>query len=146
MIQLISVQSLIGLQSGGYSHPWVSAYVLCTLIIGILLIFAFVIWEWRFARNPMVPKELFEGQSIVALIYLVAFISGLNFYSLINFLPLAFGVLYEPDAISVGTKILPFSFGGIFAAVAFNAALSFTRGRNREVMLFAALLTCKYSR
>ena len=34
---------LVALQSGGYDHPWSSAYVLCTLLIGILLIFTFIV-------------------------------------------------------------------------------------------------------
>ena len=47
--------SLVALQAGGYSHPWVSAYVLATLIVGLLLIVTFVVWEWKFAPYPMVP-------------------------------------------------------------------------------------------
>jgi hypothetical protein len=35
--------SLVALQSGGFTYPWRSAYVLCPLIIGILLIVAFVL-------------------------------------------------------------------------------------------------------
>lgn len=50
---------LVALQAGGYSHPWTSAYVLATLIIGVLLIVVFVVWEWRFAKMPMVPREMF---------------------------------------------------------------------------------------
>ena len=67
---------LVALQAGGYSHPWTSAYVLVTLIIGILLIFAFVVWEWRFARNPMIPHEMFSGQKIVGMAYGIAFVAG----------------------------------------------------------------------
>lgn len=50
---------LVALQAGGYSHPWTSAYVLATLIIGVLLIAAFVMWEWKYAKMPMVPREMF---------------------------------------------------------------------------------------
>ena len=45
---------LVALQSGGYSHPWTSAYVLCTLIIGFLVLAAWVAYEAKFAKHPMV--------------------------------------------------------------------------------------------
>ena len=68
------------MQAGGYSHPWSSAYVLCTLLIGLALIVVWVVWEAKFARNPMIPKELFMGQRVVALSFAVAFVAGMNFF------------------------------------------------------------------
>jgi MFS family permease len=67
---------LVALQAGGYSHPWASAYVLCTLIIGFLLIVAFVVWELKFCKDPMVPHEMFKGQRIVGMAYGIAFVAG----------------------------------------------------------------------
>ena len=56
---------LVALQSGGYTHPWASAYVLCTMLIGLALIAAWVVYEAKYAPYPMVPGELFSGQRIV---------------------------------------------------------------------------------
>jgi membrane protease YdiL (CAAX protease family) len=81
---------LVALQAGGYSHSWESAYVLVQLIVGILLIIAWIVWEAKFAKFPMVPKEMFQGQRIVA---------GMDFYSVINFFPLSFGVVYDLDPV-----------------------------------------------
>jgi uncharacterized membrane protein len=67
---------LVALQAGGYSHPWVSAYVLVQLLIGISLIIGFIVWEVKFAKYPMIPHEMFQGQSIVAVAYIIAFIAG----------------------------------------------------------------------
>src|SRR6202012_1743650 len=77
----LTVSSLVALQSGGSDHPWISAYVLCMLFVGAALIAGFVIWEWKGAKYPMVPKDLFVGQRVVAIALAVAFISGMNFYS-----------------------------------------------------------------
>lgn len=60
---------LVALQAGGYSHPWTSAYVLATLIIGVLLIAAFVAWEWRYAKMPMVPREMFGKSDLLAFLW-----------------------------------------------------------------------------
>jgi uncharacterized membrane protein len=67
---------LVAMQAGGYSHPWKSVYVIVQLVLGLLLIIAFVIWEWKFAPYPMVPHEMFSGQRIVAVAYVVAFVAG----------------------------------------------------------------------
>lgn len=46
----MGLSSLIALQSGGNTHSWRSAYVICMLIIGVLLLTAFVLWEWKGAK------------------------------------------------------------------------------------------------
>jgi hypothetical protein len=76
-----SMISLVSLQSGGYTHPWVSGYVLGTMLSGLALIVGWVVYEWKFARHPMVPGELFKGQRIVGLAYVIAFAAGMNFFS-----------------------------------------------------------------
>lgn len=74
----------MAIQAGGYTHPWASAYVLAQLLIGIFLLIAFVVWEWKGAKTPMVPRELFQGQQTVGMTFVLVFVAGMNFYSLIN--------------------------------------------------------------
>jgi hypothetical protein len=50
------------------------------MLVGLALIGAWVVWEWKFAPYPMVPGELFKGQRIVGLAYVVAFAAGMNFF------------------------------------------------------------------
>jgi hypothetical protein len=80
------VTSLVALQSGGYTHPWKSGYVLGTMLVGLALIGAWILYEAKFARHPMVPGELFKGQRIVGLAYVVAFAAGMNFFSVCSVL------------------------------------------------------------
>ncbi|KAK3672362.1 hypothetical protein LTR78_007669 [Recurvomyces mirabilis] len=95
---------LIALQAGGYSHPWTSAYVLCTLLIGLALICVWVLWEAKFARYPMIPPQLFMGQRVVSLGYAVAFVAGMNFFSLLNFWPLTIASVYDPIPVKIGLR------------------------------------------
>lgn len=133
----------MALQSGGWSHPWSSAYVLCTLIIGLVLIVAFFIWEWKGTKYPMVPRELFSGQRIVALAYSIAFIAGMSFYSLLNMYPLLYSTVYDPAPVKVGTRAYGVSICTTFGAIFFNAMLSVTKGRARELLLIASIIMSK---
>ncbi|KAF2021023.1 MFS general substrate transporter [Aaosphaeria arxii CBS 175.79] len=128
---------LVALQSGGYTHPWSSAYVLCTLIIGLLLIGAWIVHQWKFAKHPMIPHELFRGQRIVGLAYVIAFAAGMNFFSILNFFPITFTNVYDPIPVQIGLKGLPPAFTTTFGAIGFNAALSTFPGRSREILLVA---------
>lgn len=134
---------------------------MCTLLFGITLIAAWIVWEWKFAPYPMVPGELFKGQRIVGLAYVVAFAAGMNFFrqaflipcplflddltlnSILNFFPITFTSVYDPDPVKVGLRAMPPSFTTAIGAILFNAALSVFPGHAREVLLVAVLLmTC----
>ncbi len=142
---MLTAHSLVALQAGGYSHPWKSAYVICTLIIGLLLIIAFGLWEWKFAKHPIIPHALFEGQNIIAMTFLIAFVGGMNFYSLLNFFPLSFTNIYDPDPVKVGLMGLGPAIGTTFGATLGNASVAFTRGRAREILLFSCILMTAFT-
>ncbi|KIW63894.1 hypothetical protein PV04_08862 [Phialophora macrospora] len=136
---------LVALQSGGSSHPWKSAYVICMLVIGAALIAGFAVWEWKGAKYPMVPKELFAGQRVVAIALVVAFVSGMNFYSMINFAPLTYGTVYEPDPIQVGVKGLGYSIAITVGATVMNALLTILKGHGRELLLISCVLMTAFT-
>jgi len=136
---------LVALQSGGYTHPWISAYVLCPLLLGLLLIISFIVWEAKFASHPMIPKEIFRGQRIVGLAFGIAFVSGMNFYSALNFFPILFEDLYEDTPIKVGTKAIGAAYGVTFGAVLVNGALSVFKSWNRELLLVSCVLMTVFS-
>lgn len=144
MLQLTR-ESLVALQAGGYSHPWKSAYVLCTLIIGLLLIIAFVVWEMKFARHPIVPHALFQGQNIIAMTYLVAFVGGMNFYSLLNFFPLSFSNIYDPDPVQVGLMGLGPAIGTTLGATLGNVLVAVSKGRAREILVTCCILMTTFT-
>lgn len=131
---------LVALQSGGYTHPWKSAYCLSTLIIGIALIATWIVWEAKFAKYPMVPGALFKGQRIVALAYATAFVGGMFFYSALNFLPLIWDSVYVNDPIQIGLKGLGPAIATTLGAIGFNALLSTYPARSREVLMAGALI------
>jgi hypothetical protein len=104
---------------------------------------AFCGWEWRGAKVPMIPRELFAGQRIVGLAYLVAFVAGMYYFALINFIPIVNESVYNPDPVKVGLKGLGPGFSVTLGAVLVNAALSLWKGHNRELLLGAAIMMSK---
>ena len=83
---------------------------------------------------------MFKGQRIVALAYATAFVGGMNFYSVLNFLPITWSDVYPNDPIQVGLKGLPPAISTTIGAIGFNAALSTFKNNNREVLLTAACI------
>jgi hypothetical protein len=66
---------LLGLDFGGAIFAWDSAKVVALLVIGGLMIFAFVYSEARVAKYPLIPMELFSTQTNIAT-FLVTFFHG----------------------------------------------------------------------
>jgi hypothetical protein len=134
---------LVALQAGGYTHPWTSAYVLCTLLIGFATIAAWIGWEWKGTKHPMVPRELFQGQRVVSLAYAVAFVAGMNFFSVLNFWPLMISSVWTPDPVQVGLRGFAPGLSVTIGAIVFNSMLSTWKGGSKWILFIAsAILTC----
>ena len=52
---------LTGLNLGGGLYEWATAPVLATLIVGILCLVAFGIYEWRYTKTGILHHDLFRG-------------------------------------------------------------------------------------
>ncbi|KIW13033.1 hypothetical protein PV08_08220 [Exophiala spinifera] len=135
---------LVALQSGGYTHAWTSAYVMAQLIIGIFLILAWIVWEWKFARYPMIPRELYQTQRVAPLAFLVAFIAGFDFYSLINFFPISFAALWDPDPVQIGLKGLGYGISTTVGAVFWNSMLS-TKMPAKYILLISSIIMTTFT-
>ncbi|PVI05124.1 hypothetical protein DM02DRAFT_715915 [Periconia macrospinosa] len=98
------------------------AYVLCTLLNGLLLIIGWVIREWEFAAHPMVPSTLFKGQRIVGL-----------------------ASVYDPVPLQIGVRELGPALATAVGIVVFNAALSMFPGHTREILLVAVLFMTAFA-
>lgn len=52
---------LTGLNLGGGLYTWSSAPVLATLIVGIITLVAFGVYEWKFTKTGILHHDLFHG-------------------------------------------------------------------------------------
>ena len=148
---------LVGLQAGGYQYPWTSGKVLGPLIVGILMIIAFPIWEWYGPHEyPMMPKAIFEGQRVVALAFGIVFIAGklywsflscdypdrcstgMDFYSILGFFPITLQSVYHTGYITIGVRALCYPWMILGGACIVSFLMSYTRGHVRPMFLIAA--------
>lgn len=66
---------LLGLDFGGVLFPWDSAKVIALLVVGCVMVFAFIYSEARCAKYPLIPMSLFKNKSNIAT-FLVVFFHG----------------------------------------------------------------------
>lgn len=97
---------LFGLQYGGVTAPWDSAEVLCLIIIGVFTIALFLIWEWKFAKYPIMPMAIFSSVTNCATLGVV-FFHGYVFISASYYLPLYFQAIRGATPILSGVYLLP---------------------------------------
>ncbi|KAK3708442.1 hypothetical protein LTR37_011538 [Vermiconidia calcicola] len=107
---------LFGLQYGGVTYPWDSAMVLCLIIFGVVICVIFAIWEWKFAKYPIMPMDIFgKGTNIATLG--VVFFHGFVFISGSYYLPLYFQAIRGASPIMSGVYLLPTAISLAIASV-----------------------------
>lgn len=85
---------LTGLNLGGGIFPWKSIETLSTLIIGLVLLVAFGIYEWLFTKTGILHHDLFvagkdTGHTFAICVGLM-FIEGILLFSYIIFYPVLY--------------------------------------------------------
>ncbi|THZ88855.1 putative major facilitator superfamily transporter [Aureobasidium pullulans] len=97
---------LIAISDGGHRTPWNSAETISMLVVGSICAIAFVIVEWKFAKLPMMPLEMWKNKS-VAFMLVQSFLLGMNYYALIYYLPLYYQNVGGYDVMKSAVLILP---------------------------------------
>lgn len=101
---------------GTDTHPWGSSQTVGTLVLGALLLVAFVIVETKFASEPLVPFGIFRRRSlsiangvsmtIGAAFFVTYFFLSLYLQQIIGYSPLRSGVAFLPAALATMTGSL----------------------------------------
>ena len=134
---------LFGMTSGGTTHPWDSAYVLCLIIFGLLTIVIFFINEWKFAKYPVIPLRLFKNWSNCASLG-VCFIHGFVFIAGSYYLPFYFQTVLGASPLLSGVYLLTMVLTLSFMSTATGLYIKNT-GRFRDpIWLGLILMTLGY--
>lgn len=90
-----SIALLYGITTGGVLHSWLSAQTIVPLVIGVLGIAAFVVFEGRWARNPLMPLRIFSRRTAAAG-YASTFFHGFIVWAMSYLLILYVGLASHP--------------------------------------------------
>lgn len=79
---------LIPVSQGGHAGtPWNSPEIIAMLCVGGVCLVVFILIEWKWARLPMMPLDMFKIPSVAAMLA-QSFLLGAAYYSYVYFVPL----------------------------------------------------------
>ena len=123
-------------------YGYKTAHVLVPLILGFILMIAFVLWEIFGTKYPMVPGRLKKDPRVLILTLIITFFSGANFFALLFFWPTQSYNVYGNNYIQVGIRGLPIGFCIIGGAAISLVLIGVTKGRIRALLIFfSAMMT-----
>ncbi|KAF1989204.1 fungal trichothecene efflux pump [Aulographum hederae CBS 113979] len=94
MVTLGLLLLLMGLSWGGTLHPWISAHVIATIVIGFILLVAFVLYETFVPlKEPLLPMHLFRNRGWVISVILWS-LGAAVYYALAILWPSMVATLY----------------------------------------------------
>ncbi len=108
---------LLGIVLGvvrGNDHGWTSATVLPPIVIGALLVAAFIAWELR-APEPMLPLHLFRGRSFT-LTNVASLLMFFGMFGSIFLLAQFLQVVQHYSPLQAGLRTLPWTAMPVFVA------------------------------
>ncbi|KAI4525345.1 MFS general substrate transporter [Schizophyllum commune Loenen D] len=127
-----TTSAAIGLTWGGVTAPWDSAQTLAPLIIGLVGLVFFMVYEAKWAKNPLVPFHVVNNRTSVSG-YLQTFISAVGALCLTYMYPVYFQAVKNATPIKSGVYLLGMS-ALVPAAIVAGVMVKKT-GRYRPQML-----------
>jgi MFS family permease len=131
---------LLALQWGGNDSSWGSARVLSTLIVGIVLIIAFIISQVWVGENGTLPPRIICKRSIAAGTA-VSFGFGSTLIVVTFYLPIWYQAIKGLSAVDAGVRMLPYFLVTVFFVIGSGVIVSKTGYYTPWLIAGTALLT-----
>ncbi|KAJ6446504.1 MFS drug transporter [Purpureocillium lavendulum] len=125
---------ILGLTWGGREHPWDSAHVIATLVVGTVVSVCFVLWQWKGPRYPLVPLHIFKSKIVNGACLTMA-INGWNFVMQVYYVPSFYQLVYGYSATKSGAMLLPITIVQTLSSTLSGLVVHWV-GRYRECILF----------
>ncbi|PWY84704.1 MFS general substrate transporter [Aspergillus sclerotioniger CBS 115572] len=102
---------IVAIEEAGVSFAWDSALVIVFLVLSVVLLCAFLSWEWHVHRSKSIRESVFPWEFVKNRVLmgtlLTALLSGVPFMTLILELPGRFQTLNNNSGLDAGIHILP---------------------------------------
>lgn len=113
---------IAGMTFGGVQFPWASAGTLAPLIIGVFGLGVFGAYERLFAKNSILPFEIFNRTTVIG--YLTTFLHGVVSIAVFYYLPVWFQAVLGAGPVDSGIDLFPSAF--LIAPMAIAVGISTT--------------------
>ncbi|KAI9704044.1 MAG: hypothetical protein M1820_005666 [Bogoriella megaspora] len=107
---------LLALQWGGTTYPWSSGRVIALLVVGVVLMLAFIGIQFWKKDNATIPPRILTNRSVASGLWFMTCVSG-NIFSLVYYLPVWFQAIKGASAVHSGIMNLPFMLSVTIAAI-----------------------------
>ncbi|EPQ54241.1 MFS general substrate transporter [Gloeophyllum trabeum ATCC 11539] len=104
---LSSILLLVQSGRGGVTYPWLSAQVLVPLILGVIVLAGFVVWEARYAALPIVPVHIFKYRTVNG-VYISTLLNGMTFFAVLYYVPQFLQLVQGEKPMQSSLLLLPF--------------------------------------
>ncbi|EMD32296.1 hypothetical protein CERSUDRAFT_119013 [Gelatoporia subvermispora B] len=131
---------VIALAWGGVTFPWKSAHVLVPLVVGLVGLVAFGVYEAFFCHNPIVPLKIISNRTSISgylQIFLVVFI----FTNYVYYLPVYYQACKDASPIASGVDVFPIAFTTAPISVIAGASVTATKHYRPQLWVGWALTT-----
>lgn len=129
---------LLAITFGGIEFPWKSGAVISCFILGGILTFAFIYWNFWFSKNPIILRELVVIPQIDAAVLMAGFNFGF-FMAIITYLAVYFQVVFGASAWKSGIDLLPLVISVALSSVFNGMFMRFTHYIKVTMMVSAVL-------
>jgi EmrB/QacA subfamily drug resistance transporter len=132
---------LLGIVEAGRVGSWSTIEVVGLLVLGVIVLIAFVTVEQR-AAEPIVPLLLFKGRMVLAAV-VTRFLAGMAMFGALSFVPLFLQSVTGASATRAGVVLTPFVLGWVVMSVV-SARLVLRIGYRTVVLTGMASLTVAF--
>ncbi|HET8743706.1 MAG TPA: MDR family MFS transporter [Gaiella sp.] len=123
---------------GGTTYPWGSAPMVAMIVLGAVLLAAFVFVESR-AAEPILPLQLFRNR-VFAVTSAIGFIIGLALFGSVTYLPLYLQDVKAHSAMTAGLLMTPMMAGVLLTSITSGQLIS-KYGRYRPFPIAGTAIT-----
>lgn len=124
---------VLALTWAGGEYAWSLAQVLSTLLVGLAISAAFVVWQWKGTSKPLIPMHIFKS-GLVDGACLTMFVNGWNFLVQVYYIPTFYQLVYGYSAVQSGALLPPITLVQTLSSTTSGLIVSWT-GRYRESIL-----------
>ncbi|KAJ2808627.1 hypothetical protein H4R20_000761 [Coemansia guatemalensis] len=130
----------LGLTWGGQDFPWKSAAVIVSLILAVILLVIFVLLEWRFSIEPIMPLRIFQHRNVV-LMFVAQITYGLPYYIPPFYIPVYMTIVKNATPINAGLHLISCVLTMAIATIATGMFIRAT-GVYKSVIVVGSAVYC----